>query len=219
MLRTINTLFTWQWMWCTKNVCRGHLSVNRFIYLVTHLEPTFNLRWKDFQSGKNSCRRMGFQVNQPDSVQVYNKCRLQTCRLALGLAKLELWLAKQALQLAKIALRLDCLGKLSVMVMLTRCIICQSARLHMSHTNSVPPVSRFIEYFSNTNISIRWPNWHKPLKPFFSHFTVSRLSISQKRIQDGHKKSWLCILIFSTRISVINDAARRYLFELAGVSY
>ena len=34
---------------------------------------------------------------------VCDKCRLQTCRLALGLAKL-------ALLLAKIALRLDCLG-------------------------------------------------------------------------------------------------------------
>ena len=48
---------------------------------------------------------------------VCDKCRLQTCRLALGLAKLEpllaklaLRLAKLALLLAKIALRLDCLG-------------------------------------------------------------------------------------------------------------
>ena len=46
-----------------------------------------------------------------------DKCRLQTCRLALGLAKLELrlanlapQLAKLALWFAKIALRLDCLG-------------------------------------------------------------------------------------------------------------
>ena len=53
-----------------------------------------------------------------------DKCRLQTCRLALGLAKLELLLAKLALLLAKIALRLDCLG---LMVQVTRYIICQSA--------------------------------------------------------------------------------------------
>ena len=51
------------------------------------------------------------------SPPVCDKCRLQTCRLALGLAKLELLLAKLALRLAKlalllakIALRLDCLG-------------------------------------------------------------------------------------------------------------